>query len=74
MNKETQKILKQVYSCPEPKRKIVFLETLRPRNISIPEFVLMQVAYIRKLYGCWPSQYWELRLYAHGETVATRSV
>lgn len=49
MNKETQKILKQVYSCPEPKRKSAFLEALRPRNISMPEFVLMQVAYIRKI-------------------------
>lgn len=48
MNKETQKILKQVYSCPEPKRKRAFLEMLMPRNISMPEFVLMQVAYIRK--------------------------
>ena len=48
MNKETQDLLKQAFSCPAPKRKKHFLETLRPRKITMADFVIMQVAYIRK--------------------------
>ena len=48
MNKETLDLLKQEFSCPAPKRKMHFLETLRPRKITMADFVIMQVAYIRK--------------------------
>ena len=48
MNKEILDLLKQEFSCPAPKRKMHFLETLRPRKITMIDFVIMQVAYIRK--------------------------
>jgi len=48
MNRETKKLLKQAFAFPAPENRSSFLETLRPRTITMTDFVLMQVAYIRK--------------------------
>ena len=48
MNKEMKRLLKEAYDTPEPLDKERFLKTIRPDRISLMQFILRQVLYIRK--------------------------
>ena len=43
-----KELLRQAFAFPEPEERDAFLATLRPRNISMTEFVFTQAGYIRK--------------------------
>ena len=47
MNRETKDMIKQAFAIPEPKNRERFLKSLRPRKMSMTDFVLTQIPYIR---------------------------
>lgn len=48
MNFELKKMLKEAFDAPKPLEKTEFLNTLRKREISMPELIVRQISYIRK--------------------------
>ena len=46
-NKKTENLLKEAFAAPEPAGKAAFLHTLRPREVSAPQLLWQQAAYIR---------------------------
>ena len=49
MKKQMEKLLAEAYAAPEPKKKQDFLMNLKPREVSMPEMLWQQAAYVR-----WP--------------------
>ncbi|MBO7340188.1 MAG: hypothetical protein J6U66_08990 [Lachnospiraceae bacterium] len=49
MKKQLEKLLAEAYAAPEPKKKQAFLMNLKPREVSLPEMLWQQAAYVR-----WP--------------------
>ena len=49
MRKDLKEALKKAYEIPQPSGKDAFIKRLRPRKITIHEFLITQVCYIRKV-------------------------
>lgn len=48
MNNNRKELLRQAFALPEPEKRDAFLATLRPRSISMTEFIFTQARYIQK--------------------------
>ena len=48
MNKENKRRIEEAFAFPEPRRSADFLRMLQPHRISMLEFIIIQIGYIRK--------------------------